>query len=113
MPDYRLYFLGPDAAIRLHVSGVSPGTVALTLGLPRYAPLPSVPVTVEVAVAAPRVVDVPRGGSRTLVLPLPAGAEADEVTFRTPVSFVPAELGMGADRRRLAVQLLGVERHAS
>jgi 4-amino-4-deoxy-L-arabinose transferase-like glycosyltransferase len=113
-PAYR--WLGPDAAIRLNVAGVPAthsGTVAVTFGLPRYAPSPSVPVTVAVDGAAPRVVDVPRGGSRTLILPLPAGVETDEVTFRTPVSFVPAERGMGGDRRRLAVQLLGVERHAS
>jgi hypothetical protein len=73
-----------------------------------------VPVTVAVDGTAGRVVDVPRGGQRTIVLPLPAlpaDAQANEVTFRAPTSFVPAELGMGRDRRRLAVQLLGVERH--
>jgi hypothetical protein len=116
-------WLGPDAAIRLGASGSrrapgAPGrpggTVAVTLGLPEYAPLRSVPVTVAVDGTAGRVVDVPRGGQRTIVLPLPAlpaDAQANEVTFRAPTSFVPAELGMGRGRRRLAGQLLGVERH--
>ena len=34
------------------------------------------------------------------------------VAFKSPVSFVPAEAGLGPDRRRLAVQLLGAERKA-
>jgi len=55
---------------------------------------------------------VPRGGRRTIVLPLPPSGRSDEIAFRVPVSFVPAEIGLGHDRRRLAVQLLGVERHA-
>jgi len=118
-PTWR--WLGPKAVIRLArlasdhpaLPANTPPTVAVTFGLPGRAPLPSVPVTVAVDGAAGRVVSVPRGGRRTLVLPLPAGAEAPEVTFSSPLSFVPAETGLGRDRRRLTVQLLGVERHSS
>jgi dolichyl-phosphate-mannose-protein mannosyltransferase len=116
-PAYR--WLGPEAAIRLGAprlpgAPASPsGTVAVTLGLPRHAPLPEVPVTVAVQGEAPFLVSVPRGGRRTLVLPLPAGMERAEVSFSSRSSFVPAEAGLGPDSRRLAVQLLGVERHAS
>jgi hypothetical protein len=112
-PTWR--WLGPDAAIRLAArkpaAPAPAGTVAVTLGLPGYAPQPSAVVNVSVDGAAPSAVSVPRGGSRTLVLPVRPGAA--EVTFGSPVSFVPAELGMGHDRRHLAIQLLGVERHAS
>ena len=115
-PTWR--WLGPQAAIRLAsdrpaAPAKSPTTVAVTFGLPGQAPLLSVPVTVAVNGAAGSVVTVPRGGRRTLILPLPAGAAAPELTFSSPLSFVPAETGLGRDRRRLAVQLLGVERHSS
>jgi hypothetical protein len=108
-PEWR--WLAPEAAIRIGLPpGAPPGRLAVTLGLPRFAPSPSVPVTVAVAGAAPQIVSVPREGRQTVVLPLPAGAKTDEIQFRTPVSFVPADIGLGADRRRLAVQLLGVAR---
>jgi hypothetical protein len=109
-PAFR--WLGPDAAIRLAAGPPQPpGTLAVTLGLPGYAPRPSTVVNVSVNGSAPSAVSVPRGGSRTVVLPVRPGAA--EVTFGSPASFVPAEVGLGQDRRHLAVQLLGVERHAS
>jgi 4-amino-4-deoxy-L-arabinose transferase-like glycosyltransferase len=117
-PAWR--WLGPAAAIHLNAanaggpssSSVLTNTVALTFGLPTYAPRPSVLETVSVDGAAPRAVAVPRGGRRTLVLPLPGGAGPAEVTFGSAVSFVPAEVGLGGDRRQLAVQLLDVSRQA-
>jgi len=101
-------WLGPDAAIRLS----SPGSrVAVTLGLPGHAPVSAVTVIVGVDGGAAETVTIPRGERRTVDLPVRAG-EPVEVSFRSPVSFVPAEAGLGPDRRRLAVQLLGAERKA-
>jgi 4-amino-4-deoxy-L-arabinose transferase-like glycosyltransferase len=111
-PTWR--WLGPDAALRLVASPAhSANTVEITLGLPPRAPLPEVPIRVAVNGAASRLVSVPRGGRQTVVLPVSpwAGARAAEVTFESPVSFVPAEMGLGSDRRHLAVQLLRIERH--
>ncbi|HEX3531585.1 MAG TPA: glycosyltransferase family 39 protein [Thermoanaerobaculia bacterium] len=101
-------WLGPDAAIRLSPPG---SRVAVTLGLPGHAPVAAVAVTVAVDGGAAETVTVPRGERRTVDLPVRAG-EPVEVSFRSPVSFVPAEAGLGPDRRRLAVQLLGAERKA-
>ncbi len=101
-------WLGPDAAIRLSAPG---GRVAVTLGLPGHAPVAAVTVTVAVDGGGAETVTVPRGERRTVDLAAPAG-EPVEVSFRSPVSFVPAEAGLGPDRRRLAVQLLGAERKA-
>ena len=126
-PGWR--WLGPAAAIHLNAANPAnvanaanaggpagssgpANTVALTFGLPTYAPRPSVLETVSVDGAAPRAVAVPRGGRRTLVLALPGGAGPAEVTFGSAVSFVPAEVGLGGDRRQLAVQLLYVSRQA-
>jgi hypothetical protein len=100
-------WMGPDAAVRLDAPGSG---LSVTLGLPGHAPLAEVPVTVAVDGAAARIVTVKRGERRTVVLSLPASPASAEITFKSPVSFVPAEAGLGPDRRRLAVQLLGVER---
>ena len=102
-------WMGPDAAIRLEAPG---GRVSVALGLPAHAPVPAVTVTVAVDGTAVQAVTVPRGGRRTVDLPVRAGAESVEVSFTSPVSFVPAEAGLGPDRRRLAVQLLGAGRKA-
>lgn len=102
-------WMGPDAAIRLSAPG---SRVSVTLGLPGHAPVEAVTVTVAVDGEAGQTVTVPRGGRRTVDLPVRAGAEAVEVSFRSPVSFVPAEAGLGPDHRRLAVQLLGAEKKA-
>jgi hypothetical protein len=109
-------WMSPDAAIRLDVPGTPGSRLSVTLGLPGHAPVAEAPVTVAVAGAGSRfvkvLVTVPRGQRRTVVLPLPAGMASAEITFKSPVSFVPAEAGLGPDGRRLAVQLLNVERLA-
>jgi len=101
-------WMGPDAAIRLDAPG---GRVSVALGLPEHAPVEAVTVNVGVDGGAAQTVTVPRGGRRTVDLPV-AGADSVEVSFTSPVSFVPAEAGLGPDRRHLAVQLLGAERKA-
>jgi Dolichyl-phosphate-mannose-protein mannosyltransferase len=103
-------WMSPDAAIRLDISDTPGSRLSVTLGLPGHAPVAEAQVTVAVVGAGSRFVKVPRGGRRTVVLPLPAGMASAEITFKSPVSFVPAEAGLGPDHRRLAVQLLGVER---
>lgn len=103
-------WLGPNAAIGLEIRGS--GRVALTLGLPNHAPLASVPVTVAVDGTTVGSVQVPRGESRTITVPLSAGADFAVISFRSTASFVPAETGLGPDMRRLAVQLQKVEREA-
>jgi hypothetical protein len=85
--------------------------VAVTLGLAAEAPIPSNGVTVLVAGRPAASLEIPRGSRRRAVLPLPP-APTVEVAFRSRRSFVPADMGAGADTRRLAVQLLDVEQIA-
>jgi 4-amino-4-deoxy-L-arabinose transferase-like glycosyltransferase len=106
-------WMGPDAAMGLWIEKGGGETVSLTLGLPKHAPLESVPVTIAVDGAAAGEIQVPRGGSRTIAVPIPAGTDFAEISFRSAASFVPAETGLGPDLRRLAVQLQKVERLAS
>ena len=72
------------------------------------APWPSNTVVVAVAGSPAATLEIPRGEEREAVVPLPT-ADTVEVTFRSALSFVPAETGAGTDRRRLAVQLLEIE----
>jgi hypothetical protein len=106
-------WMGPEAAMGLWIKGSSGERVALTLGLPKHAPLEAVPVTIAVNDVPAGQVQVPRGGSRTIAVPIPAGTDFAEISFRSAVSFVPAEAGLGPDLRRLAVQLQKVERGVS
>jgi len=106
-------WMGPDASIGLWSKGSGGEQAALTLGLPNHAPLDSVPVTVTVNDLPAGQIQVPRGGSRTIIVPLPAGTDFAEISFRSAASFVPAETGLGPDVRRLAVQLQKVERDVS
>jgi hypothetical protein len=99
-------WLDADAALRIYPRGAR--AVAVTLSLPLSAPLPSNAVTVTVDGTPAATVELARGTARRVELPLPGTAA--EIVFRSRSSFVPGEGGGGADRRRLAVQLLAVER---
>jgi hypothetical protein len=123
--DPRWRWLDPDASIRVFpVQGaapglVPPGAVRLRLGLPAHAPI----AAVRVRIAAPGIetaLEIPRGGEREAVLPLPGGTPVFEIGLRSEPSFVPAKTlgvigkgggngGPSADTRRVAVQLLSVE----
>jgi hypothetical protein len=111
-PDPRAVLLGhgegwrwlaPDAALALPPAGA----VVLRLGLPAHAPVGALSVDVRAGSATHRIRLRP-GERRDLRLALPCCA-ASEVSFTADGSFVPAERGLSADRRRLAVQLLGCE----
>jgi hypothetical protein len=106
-------WMGPDATMGLWIEKGGGETVSLTLGLPKHAPLESVLVTVAVDNVPGRQVLVPRGGSRTIAVLIPAGTDFAEISFHSAASFVPAEAGLGPDLRRLAVQLQKVERGVS
>lgn len=98
-------WLDPTAALRVYPFGAT--AVRLRLGLPPTAPWPDNPVTVRAGARGQEVL-VPRGGAVDLALAIPPDAASD-LTFTAGRSFVPAEHGGGADRRRLAVQLLRLE----
>jgi hypothetical protein len=105
--DARWRWMDADAAIRLFPRGTR--AIAVTLGLDASAPLPSNSVTVSVNGAPAASLEIPRGATRRLELPRPACGPC-EIGFRSARSFVPAE--STPDARRLAVQLLAVERIA-
>lgn len=100
-------WMDDDAALRVFPGGSR--KLAVTLGLPPEAPVPASSVAVLVAGRRSSVVEVPRGGQRRVVLPLPPTAPAVDIVFQSGRTFVPALAGTGTDTRRLAVQLLDVE----
>jgi hypothetical protein len=79
--------------------------VALTLGLPAAVPLESNVVTVAVDGATVAMVNVERGASRRVDIPVGRSGPLF-VSIRSASSFVPEG---SADRRALAVQLQSVE----
>ncbi|HEV8581073.1 MAG TPA: glycosyltransferase family 39 protein [Thermoanaerobaculia bacterium] len=108
--DARWRWLDADAAIRIFPRGTR--ALAVTLGLDLSAPLPSNSVAVSVNGAPAATLEIARGSRRRLELPRPAAAGPVDISFRSARSFVPAASGPKADTRRLAVQLLAVERIA-
>jgi hypothetical protein len=104
--DAKWRWLDADAALLLFPK--SSRAVAVTLGLdPAAAALPSNAVTVLVNGAPAASVEIPRGGRKTVEVPLPPPQPRDkpaEVVFRSARSF------QAPDGRRLAVQLLALER---
>ncbi|HEX9944762.1 MAG TPA: hypothetical protein VGG03_22360 [Thermoanaerobaculia bacterium] len=102
-------WLDADAALRIVPRGAR--GLAVTLGLDPSAPFPANSVAVSVNGVPAGSLAIARGASRRIELPLPAAGTA-EIAFRSARSFVPTEAGIGADTRRLAVQLLAVERIA-
>jgi hypothetical protein len=103
-PGWR--WMEPDAAIR--VAAPKTRALAVRLGLPELMPLPSNTVEVSVDSRPAGRVEIPRGAERTLEVPVQG--QTVEIAFRSARSFVPAEAGLNPDTRRLAVQLLAVER---
>ncbi len=105
--DAKWRWMDADAAIQIFPKGAP--AAAVTLGLDLSAPLASNQVRVSVNGAPAATIEISRGTGRRLELPLPAGGPV-EIAFRSARSFVPAEAGAGTDTRRLAIQLLAVER---
>jgi hypothetical protein len=99
-------WLGPEAVVRLHDLGLGVARIRLTLD--PVSPYRNVRATAEVSDRAMAVGDVAIGAETVLEVPL-AGGGPTRVTLRSSRSFVPAEQGLNRDRRRLAVQLVGVE----
>ncbi|HYG65660.1 MAG TPA: hypothetical protein VEL74_23960 [Thermoanaerobaculia bacterium] len=96
-------WMDDDAAIRLFPGGAA--RAELTLRLHPEVPWPANRVTVLVAGAPTATLEIPRGEERRVGVPLPAASRgAVEIAFRSDRAFVPT------DRRRLAVQLVNVER---
>ncbi len=107
--DARWRWMDADAAILLFPKGIR--AIAVTLGLDASAPLPSNSVTVSVNGAPAAALEIPRGASRRIELPRLACGPC-EIGFRSARSFVPAAAESAPEARRLAVQLLAVERIA-
>jgi hypothetical protein len=105
--DAKWRWLDADAAIRIFPKGAP--TAAVRLGLDLSVPFSSNQVAVSVNGAPAATLEIARGTGRRLELPLPAKGPV-EIAFRSTRSFVPAEAGAGTDTRRLALQLLAVER---
>lgn len=108
--DARWRWMDADAAILVFPRGLR--AVAVTLGLDPSVPLPANSVAVSVNGAPAATLEIARGSSRRIELPRPAASGPIEIAFRSARSFVPAGSGPKADNRRLAVQLLAVERIA-
>jgi hypothetical protein len=106
--DAKWRWLDAGAAILIFPKGAT--AVAVTLGLDRSSPLPANSVALSVNRTPAAEIEIVRGGKQRVELPLPAVGGQAEIAFRSARSFVPAEIGSGNDRRRLAVQLLAVER---
>ncbi len=104
-PQWR--WLDADAVLRIFPRGIR--AVAVTLGLPAAAPLPSNTVTLSVNGTSITTVELSRGIERQVELPLSGCGKAD-IEFRSDRSFVPGTTATGTDSRRLAVQLLALKR---
>jgi len=104
----RWRWMDADAAILVFPRGLR--AVAVTLGLDLSASLPANSVTVAVNGGTATTVEIARGTTRRLELPRPAASGPMEISFRSARSFVPAANATRPDKRRLAVQLLAVER---
>jgi hypothetical protein len=102
--DARWRWLDADAAIRIFPRQ-RVRAVVVKLWLDRSAPIPANTVTLSLDGAPGPTVEVPRGAGSSVELPLPGGRPV-EIGFHSARSFVPR----GMDSRRLAVQLLAVER---
>src|SRR5215203_53016 len=102
--EARWRWMDADAALRIFPRGTA-RAVAVKLALDPAFPLASSSVAVSVNGGPATTVEIARGTQRTVELPLPPAGPV-EIAFRSAHSFVPP----GRDTRRLAVQLLAVER---
>jgi hypothetical protein len=100
--DARWRWLDAEAILRIFPRKVR--TVAVTLGLPAVAPLPSNTVIVSVNGKSITTVELPRGTESRVELPVEPGGRT-EIAFHSSRSFTA-----GADSRHLAVQLRGLKR---
>jgi hypothetical protein len=103
--DPRWRWLEPDAAIRLFP--VKARAVRLKLGLPANVPFAAAQVRIS-APGTETALEIPRGEARTVLLPLP-DTSVFEIGLQSDPSFIPADSGINADARHVAVQLLSVE----
>jgi MFS family permease len=102
--DARWRWLGPEADLRIFPrKGCR--IVRVKLALDPSAPIPSNTVTVSLNGGPGTTVEIPRGGTGMVQIPLPPTRPID-IAVRSARSFDPP----GPDSRRLAVQLLAVER---
>jgi 4-amino-4-deoxy-L-arabinose transferase-like glycosyltransferase len=101
--DARWRWLDAEAVLRIFPRKIR--AVAVTLGLPAMAPLPSNTVIVSVNGKSITAVELPRGTESRVELPVePEGRT--EIAFHSSRSFATG----GGDSRRLAVQLRGLKR---
>ena len=104
--DARWRWLDDDALLRIFPRQRI-RAVALRLRVDLAAPFPSNTVTVSVDGEPVRTVEIPRGAERRVEVPVPTNRPVD-IGVRSAHAWVPG----GGDPRRLAVQLLAVERIA-
>jgi hypothetical protein len=104
--DARWRWLSDDALLRIF-SRKAVGAVAVRLALDASAPFPSNTVTVSVNGSPGKTVEIARGSGQAVEVPVPTN-QPIEIAIRSARAWVPG----GGDDRRLAVQLLAVERIA-
>jgi hypothetical protein len=102
--DARWRWLTDDALIRIFPRKTV-GAVALRLRVDLAAPFPSNTVTVSVNGAPGKTVEIARGATQIVEVPIPDGRPID-LAVRSAHAWTPG----GGDNRRLAVQLLALER---
>jgi hypothetical protein len=104
--DARWRWLSDDAVLRIFPRKAT-GAVVLRLALDASAPFPANTVTVSVNGAPGKTVEIARGTGQAVEVPVPTN-QPIEIAIRSARAWVPG----GGDPRRLAVQLLAVERIA-
>ncbi len=102
--DARWRWLSDDALLRIFPRKAVKAVV-LRLGLDPAAPFPANSVTVSINGAPGKTVEVARGTGQGVEIPIPTNRPV-EIAIRSAHAWVPG----GRDSRRLAVQLLAVER---
>lgn len=104
--DARWRWLSDDALLRIFPRKWITAVV-VKLALDASAPFPANTVTVSVNGAPGKTVEIARGSGQAVEVPVPTN-QPIEIAIRSARAWVPG----GGDPRRLAVQLLAVERIA-